>query len=39
MKMPRRVAVTGLGVISALGHNAQEFWQALEAGRSGIAPH
>jgi nodulation protein E len=35
---PRRVAVTGLGVISALGHNAQEFWQALEAGRSGIAP-
>jgi nodulation protein E len=35
--MPR-VAVTGLGVISALGHNATEFWQALEAGCSGIAP-
>jgi nodulation protein E len=34
----RRVAVTGIGVITALGHNAQEFWQALEAGRSGIAP-
>ena len=34
----RRVAVTGLGVISALGHNAQEFWQALQAGCSGIAP-
>jgi nodulation protein E len=33
-----RVAVTGLGVISALGHNAQEFWQALQAGCSGIAP-
>jgi nodulation protein E len=36
--MFRRVAVTGLGVISALGHNATEFWQALEAGCSGIAP-
>jgi nodulation protein E len=36
--MPRRVAVTGLGVISALGHTAGEFWQALAAGRSGIAP-
>jgi nodulation protein E len=36
--MPRRVAVTGIGVISALGHNAQEFWQALAAGCSGIAP-
>ncbi len=36
--MPRRVAVTGLGVISALGHNARDFWQALQSGRSGIAP-
>jgi nodulation protein E len=36
--MPRRVAVTGLGVISAIGNNAAEFWQALKAGRSGIAP-
>jgi len=36
--MPRRVAVTGLGVISALGKNAQEFWQALVAGRPGIGP-
>jgi nodulation protein E len=36
--MSRRVAVTGIGVISAIGHNVQEFWQALQAGRSGIAP-
>ncbi|HTC86971.1 MAG TPA: beta-ketoacyl-[acyl-carrier-protein] synthase family protein [Bryobacteraceae bacterium] len=36
--MPRRVVVTGLGVISALGATSGEFWQALEAGRSGIAP-
>src|ERR1700734_2796324 len=36
--MPHRVVVTGIGVISALGQNAQEFWQALQSGRSGIAP-
>lgn len=34
----RRVAITGIGVISAIGHNAGSFWQALAAGRSGIAP-
>ena len=33
---PRRVAVTGLGVISALGHDVSCFWNALIAGRSGI---
>ncbi len=36
--MPRRVAVTGIGVISAIGHNVQEFWKALHAGCCGIAP-
>jgi nodulation protein E len=36
--MSRRVAVTGLGVISALGGNCTEFWQALQAGHSGIGP-
>ena len=36
--LPRRVAVTGLGVISALGHDTASFWEALRAGRSGIAP-
>jgi nodulation protein E len=36
--MQRRVVVTGLGVISALGGTSGEFWQALQAGRSGIAP-
>ena len=34
----RRVAVTGMGVISALGENTAEFWQALIEGRSGIRP-
>jgi nodulation protein E len=36
--MQHRVAVTGAGVISALGHNCGEFWQALAAGRPGIQP-
>jgi nodulation protein E len=34
----RRVAVTGLGVISALGNNTSETWNAVCEGRSGIAP-
>ncbi len=34
----RRVVVTGIGVVSALGRNAQEFWRALEEGRPGIGP-
>lgn len=34
----RRVAITGVGAISALGHNTLEFFDALAAGRSGIAP-
>jgi nodulation protein E len=33
-----RVAITGLGVISAIGNNSTEFWQSLQAGRSGILP-
>src|SRR5213082_2354605 len=34
----RRVGITGLGVICALGRNTCEFWEALTAGRSGIGP-
>jgi nodulation protein E len=33
----RRVAITGIGVISAIGQNAGEFWNSLRHGRSGIA--
>lgn len=38
MSDPVRVVVTGLGCISALGHNVSEVWSALEHGRSGIGP-
>ncbi|HEY4711042.1 MAG TPA: beta-ketoacyl-[acyl-carrier-protein] synthase family protein [Candidatus Acidoferrales bacterium] len=34
----RRVAITGLGIISALGLDLAQNWAALCAGRSGIAP-
>ena len=34
--MTRRVAVTGLGVISASGRSRLEFWDAIRAGRSAI---
>ncbi len=33
-----RVCVSGMGVISALGLNQNEFWTSLEAGTSAIAP-
>jgi nodulation protein E len=34
----RRVVVTGMGVISALGQDCSAFWQALREGRPGIGP-
>ncbi|MGA2725567.1 MAG: beta-ketoacyl synthase N-terminal-like domain-containing protein, partial [Bryobacteraceae bacterium] len=34
----RRVAITGMGAICALGRNTAEFAEALRQGRSGIAP-
>lgn len=32
----RRVVITGLGVISALGNDVDSFWSALVAGRCGV---
>lgn len=34
----KRVAVTGIGAITPLGNNPQDYWQGLLAGRSGIVP-
>jgi nodulation protein E len=36
--MSRRIAITGLGAVSALGASAQANWDAAREGRSGIAP-
>jgi nodulation protein E len=32
----RKVVVTGIGVVSAIGNNAHDFWDSIKAGRSGI---
>ena len=32
----RRVVVTGLGVVTALGHDVETFWSSLVAGRCGV---
>jgi len=32
----RRVVVTGMGVIASLGHNVNDFWASLVAGKSGV---
>ncbi|MEK7822338.1 MAG: beta-ketoacyl synthase N-terminal-like domain-containing protein, partial [Planctomycetota bacterium] len=34
----KRVAITGIGIVSPLGIGRQEFWTNLVEGRSGIAP-
>ncbi len=36
--MARRVVVTGLGLICAVGHTAAETWESLLAARSGVRP-
>ena len=34
----RRVVVTGVGALTPIGNNLQQFWDGLAAGRSGAAP-
>ena len=34
----RRVVVTGLGCITPVGNNVEDFWSSLNAGRSGVEP-
>ncbi len=36
--MNRRVVITGMGVITPLGRELEEFWGNLLAGRSGVGP-
>ena len=38
MGMTRRVVITGMGVVTALGDTLDQFWPALCAGRSGVGP-
>lgn len=34
----KRVVVTGLGALTPIGNNLQEYWDALQAGKSGAGP-
>jgi 3-oxoacyl-[acyl-carrier-protein] synthase II len=34
----KRIVITGIGVISPIGIGKEEYWQALEEGRSGFRP-
>ena len=34
----RRVAITGLGLVTPVGNDIAATWHALLAGRSGVAP-
>lgn len=36
--MKRRVAITGLGVVSPVGIGVEMFWRGVTAGRSGVGP-
>ena len=36
--MSGRVVVTGIGAVTAVGHTAEDTWQAMVDGRSGIGP-
>ncbi len=38
MSHPRRVVVTGMGVITPVGNDVQTFWSNLIAGVSGVGP-
>lgn len=38
MTNARRVAITGIGLVSPLGNSVDTFWENLVAGRSGIGP-
>ncbi len=38
MGTPRRVVITGMGLISPLGNSPAALWDALQAGRSGVVP-
>ena len=38
MTLRRRIAITGLGIVSPVGNSVETAWSNLVAGRSGIGP-
>ncbi|MDR1677793.1 MAG: beta-ketoacyl-ACP synthase II [Deltaproteobacteria bacterium] len=37
-QIPRRVAVTGIGLVTPVGIGLSETWEAIKAGRGGVGP-
>ncbi|MCA9961851.1 MAG: hypothetical protein KC443_22585, partial [Anaerolineales bacterium] len=35
----RRIVITGMGMITPLGHNVADTWDAILAGKTGIGPY
>lgn len=35
-QLNRRVVITGLGVVTSIGHDVDSFWTSLQAGKSGV---
>ena len=35
--MAERVVITGMGIVCPLGHDVETLWQAILAGKSGVA--
>jgi 3-oxoacyl-[acyl-carrier-protein] synthase II len=38
LKLKRRAVITGLGCVSPVGNNVADTWDAIKAGKSGVAP-
>ncbi len=38
MKPPRRIAITGVGMVTSVGNDAPTTWASLQAGRTGFGP-
>ena len=36
--MERRVVITGLGAITPIGNNVEDFWAGIREGKVGIGP-
>lgn len=36
--MEHRVVITGIGAITPIGNNVEEFWKSIQEGKCGIAP-
>lgn len=36
--MERRVVITGMGLVTPVGNNVNEFWESIKNGKHGIAP-